>query len=93
MRTRLSAWRRARSSAPLALLLMAAAAVADDGLVQVHEDFSNDPGWEAVNNRVVGKGGPTFHQDFGWSPGETGSAAASRSSTTRGPTTAWVAAP
>src|SRR4051812_32841313 len=29
-------------------------AAPDSDLVEVHEDFSKDPGWEAVNNRVVG---------------------------------------
>jgi hypothetical protein len=55
--------------------MLSAAAVAGDGLVQVHEDFSKDPGWEAVNNRVIGVGGPTIHQDFGWCPGEDGQGA------------------
>src|SRR5581483_9149789 len=47
-------------------------AVADDNLVQVHEDFSKDPGWEAVNNRVVGAGGPVIRQDFGCSLADDG---------------------
>ncbi len=72
MRTRPSAWGRARSLVAPALLLLSAVAVAGDGLVQVHEDFSKDPGWEAINNRVVGVGGPMVRQDFGWSPGEDG---------------------
>jgi hypothetical protein len=37
-------------------------------IMQVHEDFSNDPGWEEVNNRVVASDPPLVNQDFGWSP-------------------------
>jgi hypothetical protein len=37
-------------------------------LVQVHQDFTSDPGWEGVSNRVVGDNCPTVTQDFGWSP-------------------------
>jgi hypothetical protein len=36
-------------------------------LVQVHENFSTDPGWDGWQNRVVGLNNPTIHQDFGWS--------------------------
>jgi hypothetical protein len=39
-------------------------------LVQVHEDFSNDPGWIGVNNRQVGTEMPIVKQDFGYSPTE-----------------------
>jgi hypothetical protein len=34
--------------------------------VQVTAAFDTDPGWEAVNNRVVATGCPTIRQDFGW---------------------------
>jgi len=37
-------------------------------LVQVHQDFTTDPGWEGVNNRVVCESCPTVTQDFGWGP-------------------------
>lgn len=37
-------------------------------LVQVHEDFSRDPGWESVHNRIVCKDCPTVTQAFGWGP-------------------------
>lgn len=37
-------------------------------LVKVRASFDADPGWEAVNNRVVATGCPTVRQDFGWSP-------------------------
>src|SRR5689334_19241185 len=40
-------------------------AFADD-LVQVNQDFSADPRWEGLNNRVVADDGPTIKQDFGW---------------------------
>src|SRR5262245_54908909 len=49
-------------------------------LIQVHHDFSTDPGWESVNNRIVAENPPTKTQDFGRSnttyststPGEIG---------------------
>lgn len=46
------------------------AAHAEDpgGLVQVRQDFSSDPGWEGVDNRIVGTGCPTIEQNFGWRP-------------------------
>jgi len=37
-------------------------------LVQVRQDFSADPGWEGVTNRVECSECPTVRQDFGWSP-------------------------
>jgi hypothetical protein len=36
-------------------------------LVQIHQDFSADPHWEAYHNRVVAENPPTKKQDFGWS--------------------------
>lgn len=51
----------------LAILLMGVSRSSCAELVQVHEDFSNDPGWEGVNNRVVANTPPVVHQDFGWS--------------------------
>ena len=47
-------------------------AESSDPLVQVREDFSRDPGWEGVNNRIVGVDGPTVNQNFGWTAGEDG---------------------
>src|SRR5262245_7233221 len=49
-------------------------------LVQVHEDFSRDPGWDHYQNRIVGTQMPRVVQDFGWrrtdhtgaGPGEIG---------------------
>jgi hypothetical protein len=34
--------------------------------VQIHQDFSKDPGWEFKNNRIVAEDPPTIKQDFGW---------------------------
>ncbi|WP_428938593.1 hypothetical protein [Fontivita pretiosa] len=56
------------------------APVAAQDLVQVHQDFSQDPGWKGMNNRVEASNPPTIRQDFGWSntnhtgagPGEIG---------------------
>src|SRR5436190_24267135 len=42
-------------------------AAAQGELVQVKHDFSSDPHWEGLNNRVVCDNCPTIHQDFGWS--------------------------
>jgi hypothetical protein len=33
---------------------------------QVHQDFSEDPGWENYNNRIECSDCPTITQDFGW---------------------------
>src|SRR4051812_28987038 len=41
---------------------------AGDDLVQVKQDFSHDPHWQGLNNRIVCDNCPTIHQDFGWSP-------------------------
>src|SRR5688572_8898141 len=41
-------------------------------LVQVKQDFSADPGWEGVRNRIVAKDPPRVQQDFGWSMGKIG---------------------
>lgn len=37
-------------------------------LTTIHQDFSEDPGWEAFHNRVVCSDCPTVTQNFGWSP-------------------------
>jgi hypothetical protein len=37
-------------------------------LVQVGQDFSTDPGWEGLTNRVECSDCPAITQDFGWSP-------------------------
>ena len=44
------------------------AASGQGSLVQVHQDFSRDPGWEWKNNRIVAEDPPVIKQDFGWSP-------------------------
>ena len=43
-------------------------ATAQNTLTQIYEDFSTDPGWDWMNNRVEAEDPPTVHQDFGWSP-------------------------
>jgi hypothetical protein len=37
-------------------------------IVTIHQDFSKDPHWEGVNNRVQCENCPTITQDFGWKP-------------------------
>lgn len=37
-------------------------------IVTIFQDFSNDPGWEGVNNRVQCENCPSITQDFGWKP-------------------------
>jgi len=51
----------------LVTLLIPARLLADDELIQVHQDFSRDPGWEGVKNRIRASDPPTVKQDFGWS--------------------------
>lgn len=41
-------------------------------LIQVEEDFTTDPGWEGLHNRVVATDGPTVTQDFGYESGQVG---------------------
>src|SRR2546428_8003803 len=41
--------------------------LAEDKLIQVHEDFSRDPGWDSVKNRIRAADPPMVKQDFGWS--------------------------
>src|SRR5688500_19331293 len=53
----------------IVVMLCGGAAVAQSAeLVQVREDFSADPGWEGMNNRIEAENPPTIKQDFGWSP-------------------------
>jgi hypothetical protein len=64
----------------LVILLIGVSENSRGELVQVHQDFSQDPGWEGINNRIVACNLPAVHQDFGWSrtdylnagPGEIG---------------------
>ncbi|MCI0494377.1 hypothetical protein L0Z72_05175, partial [candidate division KSB1 bacterium] len=37
-------------------------------IVTIFQDFSKDPGWEGVNNRVQCEDCPSITQDFGWKP-------------------------
>lgn len=61
-------------------LLVALPAFASDPLVQVTEDFSQDPQWDHYQNRIIGTQMPVVIQDFGWQrtnhtgsgPGEIG---------------------
>ena len=54
--------------------------LAESPLVQVHQDFSEDPGWDGFQNRMVCRNCPTVVQNFGWTlstnagdvPGEIG---------------------
>src|SRR5437763_2198624 len=49
-------------------------------LVQIHQNFSRDPGWDHYQNRITGTRMPKVTQDFGWrrtsytrsGPGEIG---------------------
>lgn len=41
---------------------------AQQAIITIHQDFSADPGWEGVNNRVQCENCPTITQDFGWKP-------------------------
>ena len=49
-------------------MLVAALAAAEPALLPVEQDFSQDPGWDHYQNRVVGTDMPVREQDFGWSP-------------------------
>jgi hypothetical protein len=44
--------------------------LAQKDLIQIKQDFSADPRWEGVNNRVVCNECPTIVQDFGWRAGK-----------------------
>ncbi len=48
------------------LMSVLAATPAHGQLVQVHNDFSDDPGWDHYQNRIVGTDMPRVVQDFGW---------------------------
>src|SRR5262245_27331916 len=52
-----------------AALSLSGAASAQDGWISVREDFTVDPGWEGVHNRVVATSAPTVRQDFGYRAG------------------------
>ncbi len=55
------------AAALAALAVLPAAARGDGGLVEVREDFSRDPGWEGVRNRLPATFPPRVLQRFGWS--------------------------
>src|ERR1700722_4547244 len=73
--------------ASLILLMIARLGRAQSNLVQVKEDFSSDPGWDNINNRVEAANPPTVTQDFGWSEGKIGGAIS------RSTTPAWYGLP
>ena len=52
-------------SATVGLSLLVSPALGQ--LTQIVQDFSDDPGWDHYQNRVVGVDMPTVIQDFGWS--------------------------
>lgn len=54
------------------VMLAAATTSQGQGLVQVQQDFTQDPGWEAVGNRVEASDPPTVKQDFGYADGRIG---------------------
>lgn len=37
-------------------------------IAEVYQNFSKDPGWEGLNNRVECKNPPLITQNFGWAP-------------------------
>lgn len=65
---------------PAVVLSLAMAASLAAQLVEVRQDFSDDPGWDHYQNRIVGTEMPKVVQDFGWrrtnytgaGPGEIG---------------------
>lgn len=42
--------------------------LAQSSIITIHQDFSHDPGWEGMNNRVQCEDCPIITQDFGWKP-------------------------
>ena len=55
--------------------LMMFSAAAQEGLIQVHQGFDEDPGWEWKHNRIVAEDPATVDQNFGWAPTNHTSAA------------------
>jgi hypothetical protein len=64
----------------LAYLAFVSLGYAQVDTIQVREDFTRDPGWDAVNNRLIDLDRPIVRQNFGWrqtdlaggAPGEIG---------------------
>lgn len=56
-----------RALAFSAFCIAGESAQAQEQLVQVQQDFSQDPRWEGFNNRNIGQNLPVKKQDFGWS--------------------------
>src|SRR5256714_11597006 len=57
-----------KAIAAFVVFLTFSAIVPAQELIQVHQDFSKDPGWEWKDNRVVAEAPPIIKQDFGWAP-------------------------
>ena len=54
----------------LSMLLSAGTVKSQQSSISViHQDFSEDQGWEGINNRVRCESCPTISQNFGWLPG------------------------
>jgi hypothetical protein len=54
---------------PLCLLVgIVDASWAAEQIVEIHQDFSRDPGWDHYQNRIVGTDMPRVLQNFGWRP-------------------------
>src|SRR5262245_26489893 len=73
-------WLRITVAVCICCLVIGAELRAQEKLTQIRQDFSTDPGWESLNNRIEASNPPTIKQDFGWSntnhtgagPGEIG---------------------
>lgn len=72
---------RPKIAALVCIVIQLVAVAASRGqLVQIHDDFSRDPGWDHYQNRIIGTDMPRVTQDFGWrttnytgsGPGEIG---------------------
>ena len=50
----------------IGLFLISICRPANAQLKQIEADFSNDPGWDHYQNRIVGTDMPRVMQDFGW---------------------------
>ncbi len=59
-------WQKRLAAAAAMIHLAAADPSAFAQLVQVHQDFSRDPGWDYYQNRIEGTDMPAIRQDFGW---------------------------
>src|SRR5262245_837136 len=51
----------------LILAMIGGPILAENDLFQAQQDFSTDPGWEGMNNRIEAIDPPSVTQNFGWS--------------------------